>query len=390
MTQTAPNAGSFRSVALAFVSNSLMWGSVVPRIPDLADRLDASPAELAVPLFAFMFGGLISSSGSAALLRRHMPAWGQVVGVALGASGIALGAFGTSLWVVAPLFLVGGLGDGLQDVAMNAAGVDLEDHRGRPMLSSLHGLWSVGFLTASVVGAAMAALEVSVPVHIAAACAIAGATGVIAARGFVTMPPHPPAASSDRTGALSRFLVLVGAATGVGAVMEMVTNDWSALYLRDRLGASAGIAALAPAVFMAGMVVGRAFGDRMVRRVGATRMLALSAVVVAVALVVGLAPSAPAPALAGIGVAGLGSAFTFPGLFSLAARAPGVTREQGLAVVSTIGRLGFVVGPILAGVVAEATSLRATMYVPVVAACVVAAMSVGLRRAQVVGAAGAG
>jgi fucose permease len=385
VTHPALNAGSFRRVAFAFVSNSLMWGSVVPRIPDIADRLDASPAELAIPLFAFMFGGLISSSGSAALLRRHTPAWGQVVGVALGASGLALGAFGTSLWVAAPLFLVGGLGDGLQDVAMNAAGVDLEDHRGRPMLSSLHGLWSVGFLIASVAGAAMAALEVSVPAHIATACAVATVTGLFAVHGFAAIP-HGPGSSGDRTRAHSRFLVLVGVATAVGAVMEMVTNDWSALYLRDRLGAAPGLAALAPAVFMAGMVVGRVFGDRLVRRLGATRMLALSAAVVAGALVVGLAPSAPGAALAGIGVAGLGSAFTFPGLFSLAARAPGVTREQGLAVVSTIGRLGFVVGPILAGVVAEATSLRATMYIPVVAACVVAAVSVGLRRAQLAGA----
>lgn len=377
----ATNAGSFRWVAFAFVSNALMWGSVVPRIPDLADRLSASPAELAIPLFAFMSGGLISSSASAALLRRHTPAWGQIVGVTLGAAGLALGAVGTSLWVVGLLFFVAGLGDGLQDVAMNAAGVDLEDHRGRPVLSALHGVWSLGFLTASVGGAAMATLEVSVPVHIAVACAVAAGCGLLAARGFAA-PALRQRGPGRRTRAHSQFLVLVGLATAVGALMEMVTNDWSALYLRDRLGAAPGLAALAPAVFMAGMVLGRVFGDRAVRRVGATGMLALSAALVAVALLVGLAPSAPGPALAGIGVAGVGSAFTFPGLFSLAARAPGVTREQGLAVVSTIGRLGFVVGPILAGVVAEATSLRGTMYVPVVAALVVLAISVGLRRAQ--------
>jgi hypothetical protein len=72
-------------------------------------------------------------------------------------------------------------------------------------------------------------------------------------------------------------------------------------------------------------------------------------------------------ALAGYALVGIGVASAVPTLYAAATRLPGVSRAQGIAAVSSIGCIGFMLGPPLVGAVAKAVSFGAAMGVVVVA-----------------------
>ena len=76
--------------------------------------------------------------------------------------------------------------------------------------------------------------------------------------------------------------------------------DWGGLYLRGDLGASAAVAALAFAVFSAGMTTGRVFGDWVTGRIGAVATLRWGALLTGIPLAAMLLIGAPAAALLGL------------------------------------------------------------------------------------------
>src|SRR5207247_8512184 len=66
--------------------------------------------------------------------------------------------------LAAALFVLGAIG-GFLDVAMNAHTVVVERGYGRPIMSSVHGLWSVGLLIGALAGAGAAGLDLDPRLH---------------------------------------------------------------------------------------------------------------------------------------------------------------------------------------------------------------------------------
>jgi fucose permease len=158
-------------------------------------------------------------------------------------------------------------------------------------------------------------------------------------------------------------------------VTEGAMADWSGLYLRQDLGASAALAALAYSFFTAGMTTGRIVGDGINRRIGAVALLrwgaVLTGVPLAALLLIGQAPVA----LAGLFLIGLGVANGVPLMFSAAGRQPDTPPGPGIAAVSSMGSLGFLAGPPLIGFVADAISLPWALAMLIAGAVVVFALA---------------
>jgi len=135
-------------------------------------------------------------------------------------------------------------------------------------------------------------------------------------------------------------------------------GDWSAVFMRQVIGTSEAVAALAFSAFSTAMVIGRLSGDWLTRHFGAVALARGGGALAALGLGVTLLSSNPFSALSGFVLVGLGYCTLFPLVFSAAGRIPGVHPGIGLASVATLGYLGFLVGPPVIGLVADATSLR--------------------------------
>ena len=125
------------------------------------------------------------------------------------------------------------------------------------------------------------------------------------------------------------------------------------------------------------MTAGRLLGDGVVRRLGRERALLLSGLLASAGVLSCSWRPEPWLAMAGFALAGLGLANTVPILFSAGAGIEGVPPGVGVAMVATIGYGGFLLGPPMLGVTAQAAGLVTAFVLLLLPGLVVAAAALG-------------
>ena len=118
-------------------------------------------------------------------------------------------------------------------------------------------------------------------------------------------------------------------------------------------------------------------GDSVRARVSERTMLVAGPTLSAIAMLLVLLVANPWTALVGFALVGIGLATVVPILYTAATRVPGVSRAAAIASVSSIGYVGFMIGPPIVGGLAHSTSLTVAMGTLIVAALV---LIVGARR----------
>jgi MFS family permease len=368
------------AITVVFALNGVVYGSWASRIPAIQNRLDLSAGALGIALAGVAAGALVamplSGSWSArAGSRRVTRSFLVAVCVLLALAGLA-----PSLGLLIVATFAYGAANGALDVAMNTQGTSIEKHAGRLILSSLHAGFSAGGLLGALIGAAAAAADLDVRVHLALVGAIALAIGLPMTRDL--LPADADAAPEGPSFARpSRALWALGILAFCCLLAEGAAADWSAVYVEDALDAPAGQAALAFAAFSATMTLGRLAGDRLAGAFGSVRLLRVCGLVAGAGIGGALLLAMPGAAIVGFGLLGAGLSVVVPIVFRSAASVPGAAAGPSLAAVSTLGYLGFLAGPPIVGGLAEVTSLPAALSVVVVCAAATAALAGATRDA---------
>jgi hypothetical protein len=281
-------------------------------------------------------------------------------------------------WLMGALFVLGACNGGLE-VAMNAQAALVEQRYARPIMSSFHGLWSVGGLLGAALGGLLAAQELAVRIHLLSVAIAATIVAVIATGWLLADEDHRHEAGP--TFALPpRALLLLGFIAFGVLLCEGAIADWGAVYLRESLHSAPGTAATGYAVFALLMAAGRLTGDELTLRLGPAWVVRAGGALVALGIGMAVLSSAPAIAIAGFGLIGAGLACSFPLILSAAARTPGIAPSTAIAAMATAGYTGFLVGPPLIGSLAEAVTLRGALGLLVVVGILVAVFGAAVER----------
>jgi MFS family permease len=156
-------------------------------------------------------------------------------------------------------------------------------------------------------------------------------------------------------------LVVTGLIAALALAVENAHQSWGAVFLGDELSVPAGVAALAPAVF-AGVTAATRFVAGASERLPAGPLLTGGAVAAAAGSVLFASSSAPGTALAGLALAAVGTSVLFPTLLRESLRnVPAEVRGRSTSTVATTAYLGFVLGPVYVGTLADAAGLRAAI-----------------------------
>lgn len=358
------------AVAVVFLVNGTVIGTWAAQIPLVEERLGISHSTLGLALLMMALGALCAMPLTGPLIARYGSA-----AVTCAATPLLLAAFPLALlapgpaWLMPALFFFGA-SNGVMDVAMNAHGVSVERLYARPVMSSYHGMWSLGGL----IGAGLAAILLPLMSPFAEAGVTVGVGAMIAGTALYLFLP----ATVDR-GNVGMAIALPNKATlGIGIlcflamVSEGAVLDWGALQLRGSLEVGPGLAATGFAAFSASMAASRFSGDLLRGRMGSVALVRWSASLAAAGLVVALAAPWAGIAIAGFALVGLGLANLVPVFFGAAGRIPGQTPGAAIAALATIGYSGFLVGPPVIGFVADATSLTLALGLIVAASIAIA------------------
>ena len=357
-----------------FVVNGAAIGTWVAQIPWIQERFDLSKSAMGLVIVGMAIAVILAFPIAGQAIVRHGSeriVWVGGIGVSLA---VMLPVLAPHPLLVALGLFVLGASSATQDVAMNSHGVKVEKDLGKPIMSSLHAGWAFGGMAGAGLAAAFQALSVDPRISVAIASAL------LLCMLFVTASRigHGSAAEGEDTPGFtlpSRGVVLLAILALLVMVTEGAMADWGGLYLRQDLGASAALAALAYSFFTAGMTVGRVVGDWINHRIGAVALLRWGALLTGVPLGAMLLIGAPAAALAGLFLVGLGVANGVPLMFSAAGRQPDTPPGPGIAAVSSMGSLGFLAGPPVIGFLADATSLPWALATLILGAIVVFALA---------------
>ena len=300
------------AVSAAFLIHSTVSGTWAPRLPAIKESLGLSDGELGTALVGLAIGLLVGTRLAGAPVDRFGSRPVMRVGFPLLAATLVLPGLADSLVTLLLSLFVLGLASGALDVAMNAQGIEVERQLGRPILSGLHGLWSIGLGLGAGVAALSAALDIDPLEQFAVVAAVLAVASVVFLRGLLAAQ-RPAPGEPEEEGVTVRWtlaLALLGVIAFCSFVGEGSASDWSAVYMTQELGTSQALGAVAFAAFAVTMATTRFVVDPL--------------------------------------------------------------RGRLVGRVATLGYVGSVAGPIMIGWLAEASSLRASLGLVVLLALLIA------------------
>ncbi|MFE2599248.1 MFS transporter [Streptomyces sp. NPDC057617] len=378
------------AVAAVFCVHGAVTGSFATRIPWIQDHAGVSAGQLGLAL-AFPAIGASVAMPLAGTVSHRFGARTALRGLlALWTLALTLPALAPNLITLCLVLFVFGATAGMSDVAMNALGVEVENRLDKSIMSGLHGMWSTGALIGSAAGTLAAHLGTDARLHHVIAAGVLTLLGLIACQGVLDLRSAPDEDPPPRFALPPKSALLIGAIGFCAVFAEGASMDWSAVYLRDVLDTSPGLAAASTTAFALTMAVARLAGDKVIDRFGAVRTVRTGGVLAAAGgLLVVVAPH-PALAMGGFGLLGLGVAVVVPLAFAAAGRS-GPNPSQAIAGVATITYTSGLIAPSAIGAVADATSLVVSFGLVTALACGLMAgagvLRTGDRRASEAGAA---
>jgi MFS family permease len=352
-----------------------VFGSWPPRIPAIKEDLGLGDGELGLALTGMAAGLLVGTR----LAGRPVDRVGSRPAVRVGVMTLCLTLIGPALaWdlpsLAAALFLFGVAG-GFVDVAMNAQAVAVERAYARPILAGFHGLWSAGLFVGAAAAGLAAAVGAGPPAHFAVVAGVLLSGSAIALRGLLAREAEVVPRKAEGRVLWSPVVLMLGIVGFSSFLGEGAAADWSAVYLRQDLGAGATAATAGFAAFAIAMASSRFVADRLVERFGPVPVVRIGALVAACGLGLGLATARPLAVVVAWGVLGAGLAPVVPVVFSAAGNTGLGATGAVLGRVVTISYLGSIVGPAVIGAAAEAVGLRAALVLPVVLALLIVVLA---------------
>lgn len=349
-----------RLTMLVFFLQPIAFGAWLPRIPDVQQALGLGPSGLALALLGLPCGTLLTLPFAGPLVGRIGPRNAILFGFLAYTLAVSLPALAPDPVLLFVALMLAGSTVSFVELGLNVQADAVEKATGSVIMTTSHGCWSVGIMAGSLVGSGLAGLGLSAQwaIPLVGFCVLPIA--LLAATRLPVAPAAPAAPGPQRSAWALPSWALLGICCFVfGITMtEGAMADWSAIFLRDALGAHPGSVGLGYAVFAAMVATGRFGGDRLKRRFGAVttaRICGTLAVVGAALLYV--APATPL-ALLGFGIIGLGVSVGFPLAVTAAASLTDRSASANVAILSFVALLGFLVGPPIIGFVAEHTDIR--------------------------------
>ncbi|MEV0486905.1 MFS transporter [Streptomyces sp. NPDC050508] len=366
MPGTPTDLTRLRTVLTAFFAlDGFVFAGWVVRIPAIKEQTGASAGTLGLALLGVSAGAVITMMLTGRLCHRYGNHQVTVVCAVLLSLSVSLPPLTHSALTLGLVLLVFGAAYGGINVAFNSAAVDLVRAMRRPIMPSFHAAFSLGGMVGAGLGGLVAG-SLTPTEHLFGLTVIGLLVTALVGRSLLRL--KPPALPEDtpkeeaaprrldrRTRGLVITFGLIALCTAFG---EGALADWSALHLEQDLDATAGAAAIGYSCFALAMTAGRLTGTRLLERLGRTRTLVSGGTTAAAGMLLGaLAPTLWAAVL-GFVITGLGLANLFPVAVE---RAGTLAGPDGVAIASTLGYGGMLLGPPAIGFMADWYSLPAAL-----------------------------
>jgi MFS family permease len=369
--RTTPSLRSNRiGVSVFFLLHGLFFASWASRIPTIQAQLQLSESALGSILFALPLGFFISLPFSGWLIAR-LYSKRVVIFSSIGYS-LALTCIGlsySSIGIASSLLALGFFANML-NISMNTQAVAVEEAYGKRLLATFHGLWSLAGFAGAAIGAWMISHDVSPLWHFVCVAslsvpALAWASRYLSPRDRASQEKRAILAMPDKA------LLGLGLIAFCSMMVEGAMFDWSGVYMSKVVDVTGEQTAMGYTLFMVAMTTMRFMADTISVRFGLKRTLQLSGLLAATGLLLAVCYPQYVPVLVAFTLIGLGVSAVVPMVYSAAGKSRTMTPGTAITAVSSLGFMGFLIGPPAIGFIAAAATLRGSFVALVVMAVAV-------------------
>lgn len=352
----SPHSPHRWAVSALFFASGLTFSSWASRIPEVQSIHQLSEGALGGVLFALPAGSLISLPFWGWMIARFGSKRMLMIGISLYSALLLLISFTQTtvqLWMV--LFLFGMIGN-LCNIAVNTQAVGVEKLYGKSIMARFHAIWSLAGFTGAAIGNLLIAYQATLLVHFLSIVIMALCLLFFASTQLLT---------GDSTTQSNAFLVkpdkhllMLGGIAFSCMACEGTMFDWSGVYFQKVVAVPPKQVIIGYTAFMSTMAGGRFLGDTIITRLGRQQVLKASGLLICSGLLLAVFFPYIIPATLGCMLVGLGVSAVIPVVYSAAGNSHQYAPSVALATVSSIGFLGFLLGPPLIGWIAQLFSLR--------------------------------
>lgn len=345
------------AVGAMFFMAGLSFSSWASRIATVQQSMGLSDAALGAVLFSLPVGLMCSLPFSGWIItkigsRRLLIGALLVYATALVTLGLAQNTFQLIICLVCF-----GFSSNAVNIAVNTQAVAAEELYKRPILASFHGLWSLAGFTGAGIGTFMIANNIAPVYHFLLMLIVIAAGVAIAAR---YLKDDKVASAGPAFVMPDKSLIKLGIIAFCSMICEGAMFDWSVIYFKKVVLAPSALVGIGFTAFMATMASGRFIADWFAHRFGLKRTLQISGSLTATGLIIAVIFPYVYTAIAGFLLVGAGVSSVVPMVYSAAGKSKTMLPGVALAAVSTIGFLGFLIGPPIIGFIAGIATLRAS------------------------------
>jgi MFS family permease len=346
-----------RTVGLFFSINSIFFGSWITRLPDIQDRIGISEGELGLALLGIPLGSVSAMPFISYFIQKYGAGRVTIFISLIFCIVSTFPVFALSHLGLFIILTMVGIVTGSMDISMNAAAAIVEEQKGRPIMSTCHGLWSLGGMIGAASTSILAGLSISGKVQMPVLAVLLFI--VIGLLSKTMLKVRETTTDKARIFVLPRG-ILIGLALIAFCVMlgESAIMDWSTIYLRKTLNTEVLLAGMGFAGFSLTMALGRFYGDVLITKWGSRKLVLIGLVVAITGVLSALVIQNSIIAILGFTFAGFGFSGLVPAVYISSAKVPGVSAGEGLASVASLGYFGLFVGPPTIGMIAEEYGLN--------------------------------
>lgn len=344
------------AVSLLFFAAGLTFASWASRIPNVQQLFHLGNGALGAVLFALPAGSLISLPLWGWMIARYGSRRMIAAGLILYPLLLCLIPLLSAVWQLWILLFVFGMTGNLCNIAINTQAVGVEKNYQRSIMASFHAIWSLAGFAGAALGNLLIANNTSLFIHFSIIAVFTILLLLTALPGLI----RGDGTSSSGAGLArpDKQLLLLGCIAFCCMACEGTLFDWSGVYFQHVIQVPQSLVGLGYAAFMAMMAGGRFLGDWFINRLGNRRVLRFSGLLITSGLLLAVLVPVLWTATIGFMLVGLGVSSVVPVVYSTAGKSERMAPSVALATVSSIGFVGFLIGPPIIGFIADLFSLR--------------------------------
>lgn len=348
------------AVSTFFFIQGIVFASWASRIPDIKNMLGLSDAGLGAVLFSLPMGQLTAMTVSGILVSK----FGSKTTLSIAAVfyPLALVGIGSAhyVWQLSLALYFFGIAGNICNISINTQGVGVERIYRRSIMASFHGIWSLAGFIAGLFSTWIVSMHITPFVHYIIIFLTAFTLMSIVRSSVLPRDVSKNQASEKRKMFVmpDKYIVVLGIVAFGSMICEGTMFDWSSIYFEKVLKLPNELIRIGYIAFMLTMATGRFAADKLVTRFGVDNVLKFSGITIFTGLMTAIIFPYLYSATLGFLLVGAGTSSVVPLCYSNAGKSKRILPGMALAMVSSIGFLGFLLGPPLIGFIAQLFNLR--------------------------------